>query len=158
MTPEQLEKRLRRAEKTICSTRKYKIYTALLTQSGVNNGPDVTVLENGIGNIVWTYQTYGAFGRYVGTLTGAFPADQTWVAIISNNSDILFEIYRLSDNEIVVGTQGAFGGGYTDDALLNTPIEIRVYRCNGTTIPGTENTTTTTTTTTTSTTTTTTLS
>lgn len=154
MTPEQLEKRFRRAEKTLCSTKRYKVYSALLTQSGADNGPSAVVLENGIGNIVWTYQTFGAFGRYIGTLTGAFPASKTWVNVTVTNYNAIFTIERLDDDTILVTTSDAFGTGFADDLLLNTPIEIRVYKCAGTTVDATTTTTTTTTTSSTTTTTT----
>ena len=154
MTPEQLEKRFRRAEKTLCSTKRYKVYSALLTQSGADNGPSAVVLENGIGNIVWTYQTFGAFGRYVGTLVGAFPADKTWLSITPTQNPIesFFSIERVDDDQIVVSTANGGGSGFIDDVLLNTPIEIRVYKCAGTVVDATTTTTTTTTSTTTTTT------
>lgn len=51
----------------------YKVYTALLTQTGTN-APVATVFENTIGNIVWT--RYG-IGNYKGTLNDAFIANKT---------------------------------------------------------------------------------
>jgi hypothetical protein len=46
----------------------YRSYTALLSQTGTD-APVATVLENTIGNIVWTRESVG---KYRGTLTGAF--------------------------------------------------------------------------------------
>ena len=51
----------------------YKVYTALLTQSGTD-APVATVLENTLGDIVWTRDTTG---QYLGTLTGAFISGKT---------------------------------------------------------------------------------
>lgn len=55
------------------ATIKYKKYVALLSQSGFGN-PTATILENTIGNIVWTRQ---AQGQYIGTLLGAFTNNKT---------------------------------------------------------------------------------
>lgn len=51
----------------------YKIYTALFYQTGANV-PVPIVLQNTIGNIVWSRQ---AAGHYEATLIGAFPFDKT---------------------------------------------------------------------------------
>lgn len=56
--------------------RPYKVYTALLTQTGTN-APVATVLENTIGNIVWTRDDVG---QYTGTLNGAFTVNKTTVS------------------------------------------------------------------------------
>lgn len=55
------------------TTPNYKIYRALLTQSGTN-APVATVLENTLGDIVWSRAVLGV---YEGTLTGAFTSGKT---------------------------------------------------------------------------------
>ncbi len=55
--------------------RPYKVYTALLSQTGTS-APTAVVLENTlVGAIVWT--TLGD-GQYIGTLSGAFTANKTY--------------------------------------------------------------------------------
>lgn len=105
-------------------TNLYKVYTALLTQSGTNP-PSVKVLENQLGgDIIWTYSDVG---RYVGTLTNGFNSNTTiligssfalntgytWGYATNNNDNIYLNI----END----------GGYADDELLKTAIELRVY-------------------------------
>jgi hypothetical protein len=103
----------------------YKVYTALLRQDGVS-APVPTILENTLGNIVWSYTNVGT---YKGTLTGAFLADKYFSPMPLGGYDPSANSgggggpcswYRLSDNEIVVLSDG-------NDALYNTPFEIRVY-------------------------------
>ena len=91
--------------------RPYRVYTALLTQSGINP-PVATVLENTIGDIVWSY--YGV-GDYIGTLAGAFPLDKTAVFIGGLDT---YTGQGLDEIEVI-----ATG----DDILSYTSIEIRVY-------------------------------
>ena len=52
----------------------YKVYSALLTQSGIGN-PTPIELENTLGNVIWTRD---GFGSYIATLTGSFPQNKTW--------------------------------------------------------------------------------
>jgi hypothetical protein len=54
-------------------TANYKIYRALLTQTGTS-APVANVLENTLGNIVWSRESAG---NYYGTLNNAFPIDKT---------------------------------------------------------------------------------
>lgn len=103
----------------------YKVYTALITQSGVGGYPTVQILENTIGSIVWTWSTPGF---YKGYLIGAFTNKKTWVSISPlvpdpNTYPIVFElgaIFRADSDHIFILTDG-------DNKLLNTSIEIRVY-------------------------------
>ena len=67
----------------IQSVPSYKVYSALLTQSGTND-PVATVLENTLGGtVVWTRES---LGKYVGTLLNAFPTNKTTVNDSSGNS------------------------------------------------------------------------
>ena len=88
-----------------------KVYRALLSQTGTN-APVATVLENTLGNIVWTRDSAGT---YFGTLTGAFLENKTFTPIFINNSGLSQVIYvsRLTDSIIqVVSSEG-------DDGPLN---------------------------------------
>jgi len=102
----------------------YKVYTALLTQSGTD-APVATVLDNTIGNIVWTRND---IGQYLGTLSMAFPQNQTFyqTAIISKSSNgSAVEMMWNDVDSLTVQTQSS--NLDTDDFLNYTPIEIRVY-------------------------------
>ena len=103
----------------------YKVYTALLTQSG-EDAPTAIVLENTIGNIVWTYFNVGS---YKGTLSSAFTTNKTFVFI---NTLLSYDtntagVTTFNVNEVNVTTGVPNGGSPADDQLNLTPIEIRVY-------------------------------
>lgn len=104
--------------------RPYKIYTALLNQEGETD-PVATVLENTIGNIVWTRIEVGV---YRGTLTGAFSSGKT-IAILplvpadDNNKISIVTVY----NENIISIMTKETPSASDNCLYNTFIEIRVY-------------------------------
>lgn len=99
----------------------YKKYVALLTQSGID-APTAIVLENTIGDIVWTYNSVGV---YFGTLTNAFIEDKTYLfAYILPTSIIGFQ--RDDENQVNIGTTTNLGVK-TNGLLNSTSIEIRVY-------------------------------
>jgi hypothetical protein len=99
----------------------YKVYTALLTQSGID-APTAVVLENTIGDIVWTYHSIGV---YFATLTNAFIEDKTYLfAYILPTSIIGFQ--KDDENQINIGTTDNLGVK-TNGLLNSTSIEIRVY-------------------------------
>jgi hypothetical protein len=105
------------------AVRPYKVYTALLTQIGTD-APVATVLENTIGDIIWSYIDVG---QYRATLTGAFPIDKFFAPFYIADTDVNVAgggervmLYRLNDNafDIVAVSNGN---------LNYTGIEIRVY-------------------------------
>jgi hypothetical protein len=100
----------------------YKRYIALISQTGILD-PVATVLENTIGDIVWTR---AAVGDYLGTLTGAFPnQDRTYLIIGQSQTDRFSMNYIDADNVNIITLDSA---GVNQDALLvYTTIEIRVY-------------------------------
>jgi hypothetical protein len=110
------------------SNNAYKIYSALLTQTGTAD-PVPTVLENTIGNIQWSRDLINA-GEYYAVLTGAFTLDKTFYLsqVTTHNSPQTVEIImnRVDDDTISLKTLLS-GSGFTDDFLSNTPIEIKVY-------------------------------
>jgi hypothetical protein len=103
-----------------------KVYRALMTQSG-ENAPSVVVLENTIGNIVWSYINEGI---YHGTLVGAFPEEKTFAMINSffygEGTVRFYGITRVSDNVVEVESANT-NFVLRNDHLSNTPIEILVY-------------------------------
>lgn len=107
--------------------RGYKVYTALLAQSGTD-APVATVLENTLGGVI-TY-TYSATGAYnINVTNNAFTANKvacmvgdtfnsvgTAVNFLTpyTTSQIQMQVYDLDGND-------------TDDQLVQTLLEIRVY-------------------------------
>jgi hypothetical protein len=103
----------------------YKVYTALLNQTGTTT-PVATVLENTLGvNPIWSYDS---IGYYLFTQTGAFPINKTIVRIGNEGSTDFYTLIFRTDDEIGVFTSLLNNIGIGDDNLLyNTSIEIRVY-------------------------------
>jgi hypothetical protein len=100
----------------------YNRYIALISQTGILD-PTVTVLENTIGDIVWTRS---GVGEYLGTLTGAFTSQDKVYCISGNNDFDSTSLKWNSANDVVLWS---FDSTHTPiDASLNyTTIEIRVY-------------------------------
>jgi hypothetical protein len=100
----------------------YKKYIATISQTGILD-PTVIVLENTIGDIVWTRF---AVGNYLGTLTGAFPdADKTYLIVGQNNGNFYNLGWTTVDDLVLTSSDPA--NISNDGLLLNTTIEIRVY-------------------------------
>jgi len=100
----------------------YKKYIATVTQTGTAD-PTVTVLENTIGDIVWTRF---AVGNYAGTLVGAFPdADKTYAIVGQNNGNFYNLGWNTIDDLLLLSSDPA--NISTDGLLNNTTIEIRTY-------------------------------
>jgi len=102
----------------------YKVYSALLSQSGID-APTVNILENTLGDIVWTRLDIGV---YIGTLTGAYTTDKTsfTVGTQSNTLDFKYNVFVDSTSEISFSHISNDHMSYSD-SLNNIPIEIRVY-------------------------------
>lgn len=100
-------------------TAPYKVYTALLTQSGTN-APVATVLENTLG--VTPIFVYEGIGQYSVSLNGGFLTIKTF-QLIGNNNIGLFDVLNIYGN----GDDSVWIDVSANDKLINTPIEIRVY-------------------------------
>jgi hypothetical protein len=100
----------------------YKRYIATISQAGILD-PTVTVLENTIGDIVWTRTTNG---DYRGTLTGAFPDQDKTYLTLSNTDQSQVLVRWLSANQIRIRTFD-FAVAYIDGQLTYNTIEIRTY-------------------------------
>jgi hypothetical protein len=101
----------------------YKKYIALISQTGTAD-PTVSILENTIGDIVWTRTLAG---RYEGTLVGAFPdQSKTYLlnSITQTNNYIRF--YWTSANVVQIRTAD-FTNTLQDGQLDFNTIEIRTY-------------------------------
>ena len=107
----------------------YKVYTALLTQSGTN-APVATVLENTLGgDIVWSYCTEGV---YNGELLGAFTINKTDISFGAYKSGLqtgdkidIYDDEGESEDSIKI-IQQTYNNNPVD-AFSNVRIEIRVY-------------------------------
>jgi len=107
----------------IVDSRPYKVYTALLNQSGTN-APVATILENTlVGDIIWSYDNIGG---YIGTLTGVFTNNKTAIMLTASLTGIIINGKVEDMNTISIGTMSIVGP-YVDNSLVNTTIEIRVY-------------------------------
>lgn len=109
-------------EVIIGSTEPYKVYTALISQSGTN-APTATVLENTLGGtIVWSRFSTGV---YHATLSGAFTSNKTFVIITNQVSSGFVQSYNLiSTSEIQVFNSTNLT---TNTDNMKMSIEIRVY-------------------------------
>lgn len=110
------------------SINSYKVYLATVddqTGTGVSN-PNINILKNTIGNIVWTRITTGLF---FGTLAGAFPARKTYLSITPSSPTGSYSIFRNTDDIIVIKTQNNGTMPFTDadGKLFNNSFRIEVY-------------------------------
>ena len=102
----------------------YKKYVATISQAGTAD-PTAIILENTIGDIVWTRL---GVGQYEGLLLGAFPdADRTYTIISQANSSqgVYYITWANADSILVEWYDFAYTPA--DSTLLNNTIEIRVY-------------------------------
>jgi hypothetical protein len=111
--------------------RPYKVYTALLTQSGTN-APVATVLENTLGGeVVWSRSGSGDYyGNLTNGFSGTFSSNQDQIATLDpETGNTLCQIFVLkSDNSNVrIQTMVADDQTDADNILLDKFIEIRVY-------------------------------
>ena len=111
---------------------KYKVYTALLTQTGTN-APVATVLENTLGyNISYSYSNVG---RYQANFSNSIDTNKVLVQIGNNTiyDGLSFFISDVVSNEFSINTLenkvtgGIFQTPGINGVLKKTPIEIRVY-------------------------------
>ncbi|SHL94721.1 hypothetical protein [Flavobacterium chilense] len=104
--------------------RPYKVYTALLSQSGTN-APIATVLENTLGGLpVWSRNS---IGLYIANLSGVFTTNKTVFFITGSFGGIVTNGARTSENECTITTVKSDTSVYTDGVMYGTTIEIRVY-------------------------------
>ena len=79
--PKMLKEAFTRLANTPSYEPPYKVYTALLSQSGTD-APVATVLENTLGgDIVWTRTD---IGKYKGVIEGGFDANKTYYSCSNN--------------------------------------------------------------------------
>ena len=113
------------ANGTLISAAGYKVYTALLSQSGTA-APVATVLENTLGGTV--VFSRNSAGLYLGTLSGAFIVDKT-VVFFQSGKDVsgsLFTYYAHRQDNNSIRLQAQSNGVYSDINSVGQ-IELRVY-------------------------------
>jgi hypothetical protein len=111
----------------ITDSRPYKVYTAILNQSGTS-APTAIVLENTLGQTpTWSRNQ---IGQYTLTVTGSILTLDKTISIISNGwvGTAVTNSHPANANSVVVETFSTIdSSGRLDDLLNKTPIEIRVY-------------------------------
>lgn len=125
---------LNKYEESTPYTPPYKVYTALLTQTGTD-APVATVLENTLGGApVWTRIDVG---EYRITLANTFTINKTWAIYtnapmdddITGNATIKFDFNFLHWNDGYLSLRTSNNSEDRQDDVLSSPItiEIRVY-------------------------------
>lgn len=123
--PKMLKEAFTRLANTPSYEPPYKVYTALLSQSGTD-APVATVLENTLGDIVWSYSDIGVYNINSNQL---FTENKTFII---SGSEYIFNPSLLSttinsDSNITLSVRDVINDFYVDNNLVKTPIEIRVY-------------------------------
>jgi hypothetical protein len=98
----------------------YKVYTAIIKLNGAND-PVPVVLQNTIGDIVWTRQDVG---YYTANGDALFPLDKTFT-LINVQSPETSEFVRVDSDNIELIMYG--GAGTQADGFTPAQVEIRVY-------------------------------
>ena len=109
------------------SIRPYKVYTAILSQTGTD-APEQNVLENTLGTgLIYTYDSLGAY--YAQLESGTFDPAKTFINITSGYYSLPYTIYSSilnTDNSyLIIGTFDESGGNV--ELGGDASIEIRVY-------------------------------
>ena len=106
--------------------RPYKVYTALLTQTGTN-APVATILENTLGSISFSYTNIGGYSI---TSDELFIENKTYFTGPSSNygtDSVTLNFDYINNSSISLVTFDVAMDQSLDDALYLSPIEIRVY-------------------------------
>jgi len=101
----------------------YKVYTALLTQSGTN-APVATILENTLSGTV-TFEYTGP-GLYNAVLVGEFTVGKTTAMLWGGTSSQLFKAAPFSYDRVLLVTYNT-SGIVANDQMGITTLEIKVY-------------------------------
>jgi len=115
---------------TVTGASSYKVYSALLSQSGLDSAPTAVVLENTLGDIVFTYQDAGRYSIIFDT--GEFTILKTSINInyVNTSGDGEFRAFvmcgREDDQTLRLRTYDA-SLTLGNSLLSNHFIEIRVY-------------------------------
>ncbi len=104
--------------------RPYKVYTALLSQTGTN-APTATVLENTLGTVTFTRSSNGV---YLVNSSGLFTADKTFVIMgAGTNATYTNAINLMNSSTFSIVTKVSSTQSDADSANTKVAFEIRVY-------------------------------
>jgi hypothetical protein len=104
--------------------RPYKVYTALLTQSGTAS-PVANILENTLGeDPIWTRYSVGNF--FVDSISNLFTTNKTFTIVTNRELTNLQFISVQSETQIYLEQINRVTSAYSDN-MVEIPIEIRVY-------------------------------
>jgi len=103
----------------------YKVYTALISQSGTS-APTLVVLQNTLGDTITSlYNGVGNYTLQLATLN-LFIYTKTFILLNSSyNSNAYLGIVRGDDNELLVTS--VYSGSNSNNVISDASIEIRVY-------------------------------
>lgn len=105
------------------NTRPYKVYTALISQTGTS-APTAIILENTLGGTV--VFSYSGVGLYQATFTGNFVSDKTWTSITSTASaDVTLTAGWSSIDTVNINAY--LSGTLYNSVMSKSCLEIRVY-------------------------------
>lgn len=116
---------LQKIDAAMLAANPFKIYAALLTQSGLD-APTATVQSNTVGAVTFQYITTGVYWM---VLTGAFPQLKTNVLSSNNNTLVKNRVeYSVDANNgrIIIHTFDV-NGFPSNNLLQKQSIEIKVY-------------------------------
>ena len=106
------------------TSRPYKVYTALISQSGTN-APTATVLENTLGTVNFTRSSTGV---YFVNSSGLFTADKTFVIMgAGTNAAYTNAINLINSSTFSIVTKVSSTQADADSANTKVAFEIRVY-------------------------------
>ncbi len=113
------------------ATPQYKVYSALISQSGTN-APTLVILQNTLEQTV-SVNAYSSPGRYSLSVSGNILLNnKTWYTITNDNNNrtiaYIDKSNSLGNTSIVtIDTFSFISSAYVDGILQSTPLEIRVY-------------------------------
>lgn len=113
------------------ATPQYKVYSALISQSGTN-APTLVILQNTLEQTV-SVNAYSSPGRYSLSVSGNILLNnKTWYTITNDNNNrtiaYIDKSNSLGNTSIVtIDTFSFISSAYADGILQSTPLEIRVY-------------------------------
>jgi len=104
--------------------RPYKVLSALFTQTSTNN-PVVTVLENTLGTVTFTYSSVGV---YLASSSALFTTNKTFVLMNSGVNGAYINGANLSNtSQFFINTKNITTAASANDGNNSTALEIRVY-------------------------------
>lgn len=122
-TCDTVEVALQKIDNKLCPPALYNDYYALFTAIEDDADPEVTVLENAIGTVTWTW--FGV-GTYRGLCIGCFPPNAVVAFAGAGIGLNTANIYTLGVNAILLVITD-HDGNYIDNGIENGSIHIRKY-------------------------------